>query len=82
MYSNECFHLDLSLNSGISHEFILKAFTENHVILLLDTYLTFDSPDQQTLEKFIEEKAGFLLLEKYKRIKKDFILPKFCKIMA
>ena len=68
-----CFHLDSSLKSGISHEYTLKIFTEKHVVLLLDTYLTFDSPDQKTLEKFMEEKAGFLLLEKYRRIKKDFV---------
>ena len=68
-----CFHLDSSLKSGISHEFILRIFTEKDVVLLLDTYLTFDSGDQKTLEKFIEEKAGFLLLEKYRRIKKDFV---------
>ena len=43
------------------------------MVLLLDTYLTFDSPDQKTVEKFIEEKAGVLLLEKYRRIKKDFV---------
>ena len=68
-----CFHLDSSLKSGISHEFILRIFTEKDVVLLLDTYLTFDSGDQKTLEKFIEEKAGFLLLEKYRRIKNDFV---------
>ena len=58
-----CFHLDSSLKSGISHEFILRIFTEKDVVLLLDTYLTFDSGDQKTLEKFIEEKAGFCCLK-------------------
>ena len=68
-----CFYIDSSLNSGINHEFILRMFTENHVVLLLDTYLTFDSPDQQTLEKFIEKRAGILVLEEYRRIKKNFV---------
>ena len=66
-------YVDSSLNSGISHEFILRMFTEKDVVLLIDTYLSFDSTDQQTLEKFIGERAGFLLLEKYRRIKKDFV---------
>ena len=71
--SLRCFHLDSCFDSGISHEFILRMFTEKDVVLLLDTYLTIDSPDQQTLEKYIKDKAGFLLLDKYRRIKKDFI---------